>query len=86
MVIRLSKARHTIEASFGMLTSTFQILKQTLRFKLENSINIVLASVCLHNYLITRRLQRGEDIEFATQDQKSQRDNSGNIYLIINNF
>ncbi|XP_043474440.1 uncharacterized protein LOC122506371 [Leptopilina heterotoma] len=69
---RLSRARNTIEASFGFLVSTFQLLKQTLRFKLETSIKIVLAAVCLHNFLITRRMERGENIDFSTQEERPE--------------
>ncbi|XP_051176215.1 uncharacterized protein LOC127291250 [Leptopilina boulardi] len=67
---RLSKARHTIEAAFGILTATWQILKDTLKFKVETSINIVLATVCLHNFLITRRLQRGEEVQWDPQNDR----------------
>ncbi|XP_043472029.1 putative nuclease HARBI1 [Leptopilina heterotoma] len=60
---RLARARHTIEAAFGILTAMWQILKQPLKYHLETSIKVVLATVCLHNFVITRKLQRGERID-----------------------
>ena len=55
---RLKRARLTIECAFGMLTSKFQILRQSLNFNLSTSKSIVVATVCLHNYIIARNLPR----------------------------
>ncbi|XP_043475953.1 putative nuclease HARBI1 [Leptopilina heterotoma] len=78
---RLSRARHTIEAAFGILTAMWQILKKPLRFHLQTSIHVVLATVCLHNFILTRRLQRGEEIDIS----ENMNVNRGNFYIFLIN-
>lgn len=45
------------------MVSTWTILSKTLAFKLETSIDVVKAIVCLHNFRINKKLERGESIE-----------------------
>ncbi|XP_043483573.1 uncharacterized protein LOC122512032 [Leptopilina heterotoma] len=59
---RLSRARQTIEAAFGLLVSMWQIFQHPLRFKLETCMMVVLATICLHNFTITRKLEREEEV------------------------
>ncbi|XP_051165676.1 uncharacterized protein LOC127284326 isoform X2 [Leptopilina boulardi] len=49
---RLSRATMTIEDTFGIMTSKFQVLHKPFFLKLKTSINIVKALTCLHNFLI----------------------------------
>lgn len=42
----------TIEDTFGIMTSKFQVLHKPFFLKLKTSINIVKALTCLHNFLI----------------------------------
>ncbi|XP_051173476.1 uncharacterized protein LOC127289535 [Leptopilina boulardi] len=58
---RLSHARQIIECAFGILTSRWKILQSKMCFKLETSIAIVQALVCLHNFIITRELAADEE-------------------------
>lgn len=54
---RLSRARWTIECSFGELVSKFTILKTTLNMSLKNSKILVGSVVCLHNFIIAENLE-----------------------------
>lgn len=53
---RLSHARQIIECAFGVLSKKWSIFKNHVNFKLRNTEIVILACVCLHNYLITQEL------------------------------
>lgn len=46
----------------------WRILNNKLCFKLETSIAIVLATVCLHNFVLNKKLERGESIELSSHN------------------
>ncbi|XP_044588533.1 putative nuclease HARBI1 [Cotesia glomerata] len=48
---RLSRARRTIENSFGIIVSLWRILKKPIDATVENTISIIQAIICLHNWL-----------------------------------
>lgn len=48
---RLSRARRTIENTFGILVSRWRVLKKPLECTPRNAIHIVKAITCLHNWL-----------------------------------
>lgn len=52
---RISRARRTIENTFGILAQRWRILRRCLTTSIETCDNIVLACVVLHNFI-----QRGE--------------------------
>ncbi|XP_043479980.1 putative nuclease HARBI1 [Leptopilina heterotoma] len=57
---RLSRARQCIEVSFGRICSKFQILEDRLDFKVDTSVEIVKAIICLHNLIITEEMNAME--------------------------
>jgi hypothetical protein len=69
---RLSRARLTIENTFGLLAARFRIFHTNIHVqKLENVDNIVLAAVALHNYIMSTNTQRaaGHGLELQTAPQ-----------------
>lgn len=48
---RLSRARRTIENAFGILVSQWRILKRPIDATVDNTINMIKAIICLHNWL-----------------------------------
>jgi hypothetical protein len=49
---RFSRARRTIENSFGLLSSKFRILRTPILLRADNAIEVVKATVALHNFLL----------------------------------
>ncbi|XP_043484646.1 uncharacterized protein LOC122512700 isoform X2 [Leptopilina heterotoma] len=58
---RLSRARRTIENTFGIMASQWRIFRQPINAREDNIKKIVLAATCLHNYLRQEELQYAED-------------------------
>lgn len=48
---RLSRARRTIENTFGILVQRWRVLKKPLECCVKNTVSIIQACVCLHNWL-----------------------------------
>lgn len=55
---RLSRARRCVENAFGILVQRFQVLRAPIRTSIETSDVIVLATISLHNWLMTDRKRR----------------------------
>ncbi|XP_043469400.1 protein ALP1-like isoform X2 [Leptopilina heterotoma] len=65
----LSHARMSIEDTFGILASVWQILHTSLDLKLETSIKIVQCLACLHNFLLTSKInESAENRQYVTED------------------
>lgn len=50
---RLSRARRTIENSFGILVSRWRILRKAIQCKEETAHKIILALIMLHNFIMS---------------------------------
>lgn len=70
---RLSRARKTVECTFGMMTEKFPVLSNAIRCKsVEKVANIVKAVCVLHNYVRKREGAPyiAQQIETPSQDQQ----------------
>ena len=52
---RVSRARNTVENTFGILTTRFRIFRRQLDMEPEGSHLLIMACCCLHNYLMTEQ-------------------------------
>ena len=50
---RLTRCRRQIESAFGMLAKRWRILQTSINFSPEKTKKVVLALLCLHNYVLT---------------------------------
>lgn len=66
---RLSRARRTIENTFGILSSQWRILRRSINCLVETAMKIVQAIVCLHNYI---RIQDVGINEYVTENMIDQ--------------
>ena len=57
-VHRLSRGRRCSENAFGVLGARFQIFRAPMRYDPDDARDVVLATVCLHNYLRTHSVGR----------------------------
>lgn len=48
---RLSRARRVVENAFGILSSVYRVLRKPLLLEPEKATKVVLATICLYNYL-----------------------------------
>lgn len=48
---RLSRARQTVECTFGILASRFRVFRKPFKIKVKNVDKVVKAACVLHNYL-----------------------------------
>lgn len=57
---RLSRARRTIENTFGIIVSRWRILKRPIICTVEKSVKIIQAIVCLHNWIRKRDIDENQ--------------------------
>jgi len=66
---RLSRARRTIENTFGILANRFCVLRTPLCVRDEtNAVSIIKACIALHNYLLIECPSYVQSSDFATSD------------------
>lgn len=66
---RLSRARRTIENTFGILVSRWRILKRLIICTIEKTTKIVQAVVCLHNWLCLQDIGKDQYVLPSMIDQ-----------------
>lgn len=66
---RLSRARRTIENTFGILVSRWRILKRPIICNMEKTMKIVQAVVCLHNWLRIQDIEEDQYVPISMVDQ-----------------
>ncbi|KYQ50687.1 hypothetical protein ALC60_10230 [Trachymyrmex zeteki] len=80
---RLSRARRIIENAFGILTSRFinrwRVLCSCICMKPENVEKIVLATLCLHNFLIMREDCENERKIYCPTSYVDYEDHDGSV-------
>ncbi|XP_018302578.1 uncharacterized protein [Mycetomoellerius zeteki] len=77
---RLSRARRTIENSFGILASRWRIFRTTIIANVKTAEWTVCAALCLHNYLRISELDdRLENATYCPTNYADTWDNDGNV-------
>ena len=71
---RLSRARRTVENTFGILVARWKVFQKPIEAKPEKVEKIILAAVALHNYL-----RQTDNTRYTPQGFVDSEDNSGNI-------
>lgn len=54
---RHSRARRVVEQSFGILAQKFEIYQKRIKFQPNQLENLILSTVCLHNYILDDEVQ-----------------------------
>ena len=65
---RLSRARLTIECSFGILVSRWRVFDRDLPFNLKTCENIIISTILLHNFIITQNLLTKDNENYLDED------------------
>jgi len=55
---RLSRARRVVESAFGILVARWRIFKRPINTDVSKAEKLVLATICLHNFIITREIKK----------------------------
>uniref|UniRef100_T1IUD8 DDE Tnp4 domain-containing protein n=1 Tax=Strigamia maritima TaxID=126957 RepID=T1IUD8_STRMM len=76
---RLSRARRTIENTFGITAARWRILRRPIIATTETADSIVKAVVCLHNYLMITQRQRLGNNHYCSLNMADHDDGRGHI-------
>lgn len=68
---RLSRARRCVENAFGILVRRFEVLRAPIRTVVETADFIVLATISLHNWLMTDRMRRNTYCTSGLTDEEN---------------
>lgn len=77
---RLSRARRTIENTFGIWSARWRVLKKAIAMQEDTADEIIWATICLHNFLRKRELLLNPaDRAYCPPNFVDQQDENGNI-------
>ena len=79
---RLSRAGRCIENAYGILVSRWRVFTKPICFLPEYVDNIVLAGVCLHNFLMART-QKSVRQRYCPPEFTDQEDENSEIMPVI---
>lgn len=74
---RLGRARRPIENSFGILASKWRIFRRPINMNVQNTMLVVQASVCLHNWLRMADIHEENNVQYITSSMVDCEDSSG---------
>lgn len=63
---RLSRTRRTIENTFGILANRWRIFRELIILSVNNTMKIIQATVCLHNWLRIADVNEENNILYVT--------------------
>ncbi|XP_051154475.1 uncharacterized protein LOC127277417 [Leptopilina boulardi] len=79
---RLSRARRIVENAFGILSSRWRILYTSISADPERVENIVMAVICLHNYLMSvNNMQEAQNRRYCPLSYIDQETDDGHLIL-----
>lgn len=64
---RLSRARRVVENAFGILSAKFRVFRAPILLKLSTTRSLVLACVCLHNFLLDGQMKNPDSSGIAPE-------------------
>jgi hypothetical protein len=73
---RLSRARRVVENAFGILSAKFRVFKSPIALKTSSARSVVMATTCLHNFLIDFGTNECEDEQDLSVYDESFEDGS----------
>ena len=83
---RLSRARRIVEAAFGTLSNVWQVFKNSMKTSLPVTMEVVKASVCLHNFLLMyepRRHRKDKDDDINYRGNQLQAVPQENLNVVV---
>jgi hypothetical protein len=74
---RLSRGRKTIECTFGMMAEKFQVLNSPIRFRIPETVNNIIKSVCILHSFVRKR----EGIQYTQSEHLANSETTTNIAI-----
>ena len=75
---RLSRARRSVECSFGLLTSKFRLFRRAIIADVNKIVDVIKAAVCIHNFILDRK----EPVDMSNKEfvEKMRRNYNKSIF------
>lgn len=78
---RQSRARRVIECAFGILVARWRIFRRPMNTYIDKSIQMVLATICLHNFIINHEIKLGTK-QYRSYTQRDENMTGNNLTKI----